>query len=88
MGLHCAVDLHGDNGYYGIVDATGKRLLSKRLPNELPTVLSVLEPFREQLDNGVVVESTFNWYWLVDGLNENGYRARLANPAAMQQYDG
>jgi transposase len=36
----------------------------------------------------VVVESTFNWYWLVDGLNENGYRARLANPAAMEQYNG
>ena len=88
MGLHCAVDLHGDNGYYGIVDATGKRLLSKRVANSLPAMLSVLEPFREQLDNGVVVESTFNWYWLVDGLNENGYRARLANPAAMQQYDG
>ena len=88
MGLHCAVDLHGDNGYYGIVDAAGKRLLSKRLPNELPAVLTVLEPFREQLDDGVVVESTFNWYWLVDGLNENGYRVRLANPAAMQQYDG
>lgn len=88
MGLHCAVDLHGDNGYYGIVDAAGKRLFSKRLPNELPAVLAVLEPFREQLVDGVVVESTFNWYWLVDGLNENGYRARLANPAAMQQYDG
>jgi transposase len=88
MGLHCAVDLHGDNGYYGIVDEAGKRLLSKRLPNSLPTVLSVLEPFREQLDNGVVVESTFNWYWLVDGLNENGYGVRLANPAAMQQYNG
>jgi len=88
MGLHCAVDLHGDNGYYGIVDQTGKRLFSQRLPNSLPLVLKTLEPFREQLDNGIVVESTFNWYWLVDGLSENGYRARLANPAAMEQYNG
>jgi transposase len=88
MGLHCAVDLHGNNGYFGIVDETGKRLLSRRLPNSLEKVLETLEPFRERLTNGVVVESTFNWYWLVDGLNENGYRARLANPAAMKQYDG
>ena len=88
MRLHCAVDLHGNNGYYGIVDQTGKRLFSKRLPNSLPVVLEALEPFREGLADGVVVESTFNWYWLVDGLNENGYRPRLANPAAMQQYDG
>jgi transposase len=88
MGLHCAVDLHGDNGFYGIVDEEGRRLLSKRLPNSLDTVLGVLEPYRERIEDGVVVESTFNWYWLVDGLNENGYRARLANPAAMEQYNG
>jgi transposase len=37
---------------------------------------------------GVVVESTYNWYWLVDGLMEAGYRVHLANPAAMQQYNG
>jgi transposase len=35
-----------------------------------------------------VVESTYNWYWLVDGLMEAGYRVHLANPAAMQQYNG
>jgi transposase len=37
---------------------------------------------------GVVVESTYNWYWLVDGLMEASYRVHLANPAAMQQYSG
>jgi transposase len=36
----------------------------------------------------VVVESTYNWYWLVDGLMEADYRVHLANPAAMQQYNG
>ncbi len=88
MGLHCAVDLHGNNGYYAIVDEKGRRLLGKRLPNSLDTALRTLEPYKDRLDHGVVVESTFNWYWLVDGLNGNGYRARLANPAAIQQYDG
>jgi hypothetical protein len=33
-------------------------------------------------------ESTFNWYWLVDGLMDLGYRVHLANPAAIQQYSG
>jgi len=88
MSLHCAVDLHGNNGYYGIVDETGQRVFGKRLPNCLDTVLAVLEPYRDRLEDGVVVESTFNWYWLVDGLNEHGYQARLANPAAMKQYNG
>jgi transposase len=34
------------------------------------------------------VESTYNWYWLVDGLMENGYRVYLANTGAIQQYSG
>jgi len=88
VGLHCAVDLHGNNGFYGIVDEKGKRVFKQRIENSLPAVLAALEPYREELDSGVVVESTYNWYWLVDGLQANGYGARLANPAAMQQYNG
>jgi transposase len=37
---------------------------------------------------GLVVESTYNWYWLVDGLMEADYQVHRANPAAMQQYNG
>jgi transposase len=35
-----------------------------------------------------VVESTYNWYWLVDGLMDNGYKVHLANPSAIKQYEG
>ena len=35
-----------------------------------------------------MVESTYNWYWLVDTLMEEGYRVHLANPSAIQQYSG
>ncbi len=86
---YCAVDLHGNNGFYGIIDEDGKRVFRKRIANDLPSVLEALEPYREQLrETGIVVESTFNWYWLVDGLMENGYTVHLANPAAIHQYDG
>ena len=72
-----------------VIDEDGKRVFRKRIANDLPSVLEALEPFREQLtETGIVVESTFNWYWLVDGLMENGYNVRLANPAAIHQYDG
>jgi transposase len=38
---------------------------------------------------GFVVESTYNWYWLVDGLMDAGYSyAHLANPSAIKQYEG
>jgi len=36
----------------------------------------------------VVVESTYNWSWLVDGLMEASDRVHLAHPAAIQQYSG
>lgn len=50
-------------------------------------ILAELEPFRKGLSN-IVVESTFNWYWLVDCLMDTGYEVLLANPSAMQQYKG
>ncbi|MDO9350507.1 MAG: hypothetical protein Q7U55_04635, partial [Deltaproteobacteria bacterium] len=48
-------------------------------------IRDVLKPFKEEIV-GIVVESTYNWYWLVDGLMEEGYKVHLANPAAIQQY--
>jgi len=83
------IDLHSDNGYYGIIEPDGKRVFKKRLPNDLPTVLSILEPYKETI-TCIVVESTYNWYWLVDGLMENGYnnRVQLANPAGFSPYKG
>ena len=51
------------------------------------TVLSVLEPYRATI-TCIVVESTYNWYWLVDGLMENEYNVQLANPAEFNPYKG
>lgn len=62
-------------------------MFKKRLPNELPVVLETLAPFKQKLE-AVAVESTYNWYWLVDGLQANGYSVQLANPAGMEQYCG
>jgi len=62
-------------------------VFEQRLPNELKTVLTALSPYRERLA-GVAEESTYNWYWLVDGLQANQYPARLANPARMQENIG
>jgi transposase len=59
----------------------------KRLPNDLALVLKELSVYQSELQ-GIVVESTYNWYWLVDGLMEQGYKVHLANTAAIQQYNG
>ena len=47
----------------------------------------VLKPYQEKLA-GIVIESTFNLNWLVDALMEKGFKVRLANPAAIIQYNG
>ena len=87
--LYCAVDLHSNNGYYGIVDKSGKRVFGRRIPNDLDSVLEALLPIRDEISE-VAIESTFNWYWLADGLRRNGFgeKVKLANPAAMEQYSG
>jgi len=87
MEAYAGIDLHSSNNYVGIIDEKDKRLYQRRLPNRLEDILQALEPFKESL-KGVVVESTFNWYWLVDGLQEHGYKVHLANPSAIKQYEG
>jgi len=87
MSLYCGIDLHSNNHVVVVIDEEDRRIVEKRLPNEFTSTLKLLEPYREQLA-GVVVESTFNWYWLVDGLMEAGFVVRLANTAAIKQYEG
>src|SRR4030066_1364279 len=87
MKLYAGVDLHSNNSYLGIIDKKEKEIFKKKLPNDLEEIVTALIPYRKDLE-GIAVESTFNWYWLVDGLMENGYRVHLANPSAIKQYEG
>jgi transposase len=87
METYAGIDLHSSNNYIGIINEQDQKLFGKRLPNDLNSVLMALEPFKGTL-KGVVVESTYNWYWLVDGLQEHDYPMHLANPSAIKQYEG
>jgi transposase len=87
MVLYGGIDLHGNNNVISLLDERDRIVFEKRIPNEIETVLFYLAPYKDKIV-GLAVESTFNWYWLVDGLMESGYQVHLANPAAMQQYKG
>lgn len=87
MVLYAGIDLHSNNNVIVVQDEADNVVGRKRLANDLATVTAWLEPYRGDLA-GVVVESTYNWYWLVDGLMAEGYAVHLANTAAIQQYDG
>lgn len=85
--LYCGLDLHSSNTVAAIVDQDGKRVCRAKLANCVEALDEFLRPHKALLAS-VVVESTFNWYWLVDGLDGLGYPMVLAHPAAMQQYAG
>ena len=87
MRLYAAFDLHSSNSYLGISDEKGKRIFKKKLPNDPATIKETLKPFKADIE-GIVVESTYNWYFLVDLLKEEGYRVHLANVMKTQQYAG
>ena len=87
MALYCGIDLHSTNAYIVVLGDRDEVLVDKRVRNSLEEVLRELEPHRRGLES-IAIESTFNWYWLADGLEDHGYRVELANPAAAKQYEG
>ena len=87
MGQYAGIDLHSSNSMLAIEDEDGKRLFKRKLHNNIVEISEALEPFREKL-SGIAVESTYNWYWLVDGLMEHGYDVKLVNTTASKQYSG
>jgi transposase len=87
MSLYGGIDLHANNSVVVLLNDQDQRIYHKRFPNDLATILEQLAPYQADIE-GLVVESTYNWYWLVDGLMDAGYRVHLANPAAIQQYSG
>jgi transposase len=87
MGKFSGIDLHSNNSVVVVSDDADRVLYQRRLPNDPAQIRAALAPHREDLV-GVVIEATYNWYWLVDQLINDGYRVHLANPAAIRQYEG
>ena len=84
---YSGIDLHSNNCFVVVSDGEDRVIVSKRVKNELPQILGLLAAHREEIA-GVVVESSYNWYWLVDGLQDAGYTVHLANTHAIKKYDG
>ncbi len=87
MTLYCGIDLHSDNHFICIIDDNDKRLLEARVDNYPELTIRALSKYKKRL-KGIAVESTFNWYWLVDALMEEGFHVELVNTAKVVQYSG
>lgn len=87
MELYAGIDLHSNNSVLTVLDAQDRTVYAKRLPNDLAVIEAALRACCGEM-RGVAVESTYNWYWLVDGLQDAGFKVHLVNTAAVKQYDG
>ena len=87
MALYSGIDLHSTNCWISIIDEDKKVIRETKVGNDLETILRFLAPDRAEIE-GIAVESTFNWYWLVDGLMDAGYQLHLTNTWAIKQYEG
>ena len=87
MSYFTGLDLHSTNTMIGVMNDQKVRVFRKRTPNKISAILEHLEHYKSDMV-GVVVESTFNWYWLVDGLQEAGYTVHLAHPGGFSEYKG
>lgn len=85
--LYAGADLHGNNVFLSVCDHDGGNVFRKRVKANLVAVSAALDPFWERI-KVIGVESTFNWYWLVDGLRDQDRNVKLGNPAKMEQYKG
>lgn len=86
MELYAGIDLHSNNSVIVVLDTSDRVVYQKRLPNNREAIIGALMACGPIVS--VAVESTFNWYWLVDALEDAGYVVKLVNTAAVKQYDG
>ena len=86
MEFCCGLDLSARDCYVCVIDNNLSILVQKKVKNELPGIIDLLEPFKENLQ--IVIESTFNWYWLVDGLQEQGFDVCLAHTLGLYMITG
>src|SRR3979409_2423792 len=85
--MSSGIDLHSNNSVVAVINDADRVVAQKRLPNDIAKIVGFLARWKDELA-GVVVESTYNWYWLVAGVQGAGLHVHLANPAAIKQYDG
>ena len=85
--MYSGIDLHSNNSVVAIIDESDHVVAQKRLPNDVTKIVGFLARWQDQLA-GVVVESTYNWYWLIDALQDAGMHVQLAHTAAIKQYEG
>jgi len=87
MELYCWIDLDSNNSVIIRLDEVDKVINHKKLDNDLTLIIWQLSVHKNKI-TAITTESTFNWYWFVDDLIEEGYTLKLVNTATILTYSG
>jgi len=86
MGFYCGLDLGGTHCQVCVINDAMEIQVERKVRNELSQITELLAQYDPAPQ--CVVESTFNWYWLVDGLMEAGYEICLAHALGVRLISG
>lgn len=84
MAFYCGIDLSARTSHVCIIDEDVSVVVDKKIRDELPRIIDLLGPYKDNLQT--VIESTFNWYWLVDRLQEAGFDTTLAHTRPLHDH--
>ncbi len=87
MKLYCGIDLHSNNNFMVVIDENDQVILQRKNTNNALDILEAFSRLNQKVE-AVAIESTYNWYWLVDLLMDNGMDVRLVNTSKVKQYEG
>lgn len=71
----------------GVTEDDRRRVYERRLANDPAETTRDLRSMKTGLV-GLVVESTYNWYCMVDALMDEGYKVHPANPLCDEDVQG
>ena len=86
MAFYCGLDLGATHCQVCVINDAMEIQVERKVRNELSQITELLEQYDPAPQ--CVVESTFNWYWLVDGLQESGYEICLAHALGVRLITG
>jgi len=77
--IHLGVDLHKQFSFISAMDQQGNILTRSKVLNQRESFLKFLSSYPPSKSR-IVLEATWNWYWVWDLLEEQGYRLEMAHP--------
>src|SRR5438105_8806151 len=86
MKFYCGIDLSARDCHVCVIDESRTIVAPHKMRNDLSGIIKLLRPYKANMK--LVIESNFNWYWLVDGLQAEGFDVGLAHTLGLYLITG